>query len=46
MIPGSICFYNDIDFNALKRYLEEKYSNNISIKKEIDEYSINEIKKI
>jgi predicted nuclease of restriction endonuclease-like RecB superfamily len=45
MIPGSICFYNDIDFNALKRYLEEKYSNNISIKKEIDEYSINEIKK-
>ncbi len=44
-IKGEIVFYDDIDFPSLKSILEEKYSKKKTLKNELDENSIESIKK-
>ncbi|HIH60813.1 MAG TPA: hypothetical protein HA289_07160 [Ferroplasma sp.] len=44
-IRGEIAFYEDIDFPALKSILEEKYSTKKTLNKELDDNSIDSIKK-
>ncbi len=44
-IKGEIAFYEDIDFPALKSILEEKYSAKKTLNKELDDNSIDSIKR-